>query len=520
MGCTVTRDGVLGKEGRFLRWAGVIAVLYLALHLWSLSWYPFVHSDEAWLASLSRTMWSGGATEEFFRLTPRHPHALKTLFHLLQGPLVTRWWAAPAARLPSLIAGIGVVGTVAALLLRLGVRRWVVLAVTVALALDPQLFSISHLGRQEALITVVMVAAVLLLVRTGSVAAAATVIGVSIFIHPNAFIAACGVFPWVPSRERPLRRVLVFTAVLAGWALLAVAASYALDGDFLRNYLAFGESVGVTAGPLQRLALFREYFYKLATGVAGTYYLPPVALQFAVLALVVPLGLLGAGGGAGRRGALSVLAVAAGIFMVGKYSPPGVVFLFPWIYVTAALVAENRVPPGRVASVPVVVLVSALAVISAVQLGVELARWYPHRYERYIAPIREVIPPGEIALTNLNSAFAFGPGEIRVWRDLGGLPPVDDAPPELLQRPLAMFLHNERVQWVVLPADELVLIYRERPVWNDVYGNPHRFYPDLLEILQDHAELVTRFEAPIYGMRLVPFMQRGPHYVEIYRLQW
>lgn len=30
--------------------------LYIAVHLATLAWFPFVHSDEAWLSSLTRTM--------------------------------------------------------------------------------------------------------------------------------------------------------------------------------------------------------------------------------------------------------------------------------------------------------------------------------------------------------------------------------------------------------------------------------------------------------------------------------
>ena len=68
----------------------VLAVLTV-ISAATLAWYPFVHSDEVWLASLTRAMIeerSVAATEEFFVLTPRYPHAIKTLYHLIQMPFL------------------------------------------------------------------------------------------------------------------------------------------------------------------------------------------------------------------------------------------------------------------------------------------------------------------------------------------------------------------------------------------------------------------------------------------------
>lgn len=74
----------------------------------TLTAFPFVHSDEVWLAELSREIGTTGnlsATEPFFRLTDRYPHGMKILFHLIQAPLVSHSFSPAAARLPSLLAG-------------------------------------------------------------------------------------------------------------------------------------------------------------------------------------------------------------------------------------------------------------------------------------------------------------------------------------------------------------------------------------------------------------------------------
>jgi len=109
-----------------------------------------------------------------------------------------------------------------------------------------------------------------------------------------------------------------------------------------------------------------------------------------------------------------------------------------------------------------------------------------------------------------------------VFRDFGVIERGDDAA-------VARFLHEEAIEYVVLFQDELEMIYRMRPVWNDVYGNPSRFYPQLREIIAERGTLVARFPAPVYGMRLVRYMEAGvasgraettdAPVVEVYRLE-
>lgn len=539
-----------------------LGLAYLGLHLWSISWFPFVHSDEAWLASLSRTMVQGGsvtpgvreirgggpaATEEFFRLTTRHPHALKTLYHLLQGPLVVRWWHPLAARIPSLIAGMGATVLVGLILTRLTGNLLVGLSMGAASALDVQLFYISHLARQEAMVVVLMLAAVALLVRargSGVVKslAAATIIGITIFIHPNAFVAAAAVFPWVVHTAGPGRRMTaeaVYVGGLAAGALLAIGVSLAMDPAFFANYAEFGASVGVSAGFLERFARLREFFLKIAGRHAGTYYLAPFAIQLwmlvaaslATIAVFVHArrrSVAPNAAAAGLTAVFSVVATVLALFIVGKYSPPSVVFLVPWLYITigllaGAVLAHLRGSGARIRSVVLITVIITIPLLNGIQLTRELLPPRPHEYRSYLERVRSPIPEGEVVLANLNTAFAFQPGELRVWRDLGALPPVPELPPApsdelLLDRPFARFLRDERVRWVVVPVDELEKIYRERPVWNEVYGNPHRFYPELMAILDRYGTRVDRFVGGRYAMRLVPFMERGPHHVEVYRL--
>jgi hypothetical protein len=69
-------------------------VLWSVLNGLTLTVFPAVHSDEAWLAGLSRAYLDQASvtvTEPFFDLFPRQPHAFKMLFHVLQAGLIGCW---------------------------------------------------------------------------------------------------------------------------------------------------------------------------------------------------------------------------------------------------------------------------------------------------------------------------------------------------------------------------------------------------------------------------------------------
>ena len=87
----------------------VILAVFFVGNLCFLTQYPFVHSDEPWLAGLTRNMMeqgSLGVTETFFDLKPRYPHAVKSIFHLLQMPLIALFgYGAFSVRLLSLLGG-------------------------------------------------------------------------------------------------------------------------------------------------------------------------------------------------------------------------------------------------------------------------------------------------------------------------------------------------------------------------------------------------------------------------------
>lgn len=568
--------------------AGAAIGIYIIAHLATLAWFPFVHSDEGWLASLSRTMIverDVAATEDFFVLTPRHPHAIKTLFHLLQIPFVAISFSVRSVRMLSLPAGLASLWFVYRIAQRLGGSRWHGIAAALPLAFDVQFIYASHFARQEILLIAWMLGAVwaaislgdrtfraLRPIPAGSMGAVVGVIvAASIFVHPNSFIVALAVAPWISTAPwsttglsvgRPdhttnqrwvaaIAGLVVYTAVLSVGAGLAVAASYAMDPQFLRHYGEFGDAVGVGDSALMRLFRLRDFFVKLWTRRAGTYYLPPIRVQLVLLASLTPIAAVAAvfgrtlGNSDSRRTralravalpAVSVVAVVAGLYIVGKYSPPSAVFLMPWLYLMVPLLVNavfvQPTPATRAVRATTLVL---LAMVATASLG-EIAQWRPggvagESYRVYIervagaidrdaAVMRDAGGPrvGRI-LANLNTAFAWAPDRLRVYRDLARLPHRESSTTEgAASGVLAAFVVDEGINYLVVPVDELDLIYDRRPLWNEVYGNPNRFYPELKAIIDSCGTVVDEFSAPVYGMRILYYQGRSIGRIRIYRL--
>ena len=95
---------------RFLPYIGMLIYIlaYILISALFLTDFPWVHSDESWLAGLSRNIAETldfSSTEPFFDAKTRYPHALKILFHALQIAVCSlAGYSITAVRLISLVA--------------------------------------------------------------------------------------------------------------------------------------------------------------------------------------------------------------------------------------------------------------------------------------------------------------------------------------------------------------------------------------------------------------------------------
>jgi hypothetical protein len=252
--------------------------------------------------------------------------------------------------------------------------------------------------------------------------------------------------------------------------------SLVMDADFFNHYRNFGQTVGTGDSMVVKLLGLPSFLRKMAAGRAGTYYLPESRF-FLAAGLFGWIGTLFRSLRTGRFQAvlpllLSPLLILLGLVIVGKYAPPTIGFLMPLSYLLLgyALFGPGKPATGnrrRTAAVTVSIILVLILVGTVLNEFRNSYRLPPIRqYNRFI---REAAGDEGRVLGNLNAAFALDYDRLVIWRDLEYLPREEAA--------LSDFLEQQDVRRVLLP-DELRLIYASRPVWNQMYGNPH-WYEEL-----------------------------------------
>jgi 4-amino-4-deoxy-L-arabinose transferase-like glycosyltransferase len=476
-------------------------ILYLlgffAANLAFLVHFPQVHSDEAWLAGLSRAFLESGsvsATEPFFNLYPRNPHAIKTLFHLAQSALFRiLGYNLFSARLLSLVCAIAVLWQVYRLTERFADRRTAFFAMA-ALSLDIQFIAAAHTARQEIVILAGMTLA-LGRVLEGKWLKSAIITGLAIGIHPNAFLIAamCGA---VLLGTGNFNGLLKYTLVTAAFAASFIWQSLAMDASFFAHYAAYGGGLGVSDGLWDKLLILPEYFANLFNRVGGTYWLPDIRPQLAVL---LPAGIIA--GFMKRKSSLSLstLGILAGLVIMGRYNQLYIVFLFPLAYISIACLLKAR---------KTAVLTVCVLLFTGFQLFIQIPKNYK-QYDGYITEIAKTVPAGAKSLANLNAGFYFDNTALLDYRNLTYLRDNELS--------FADYVRDNNIEYIILTS-ELELIYSRRPALNAVYGNP-RYYPEMTEFIKSGCELLNEFRDDIYGMRIIGYQGDVEGIVRVYRVK-
>lgn len=189
------------KRGSARGWKAAAVLYILVFSLVSLAFlerFPYVHSDESWLAGLSRGMLaekSIGVTEAFFDLKPRYPHAIKTLFHLMQMGMISVFgYSVRSVRLLSWLGG----GAALWMCFLSGTRflgsekkGFFLMAV---FSVDIQFLYASHFARQEILLCLVQWICIWILFSPKGVynRKCALMLGLctgfAVGLHPNSFL--------------------------------------------------------------------------------------------------------------------------------------------------------------------------------------------------------------------------------------------------------------------------------------------------------------------------------------------
>jgi 4-amino-4-deoxy-L-arabinose transferase-like glycosyltransferase len=498
---------------------GKAIFLFLALYfignLLFLGQFPFMHSDESWLSGLSQAMLQEGlnTAEPFFDLKPSYPNAISILFHILQMPfLLIFGHSLFAVRLVSLLFGTALLFIFYRFALHLSGSATKSLVVTAILSVDIQFVYAAHFARQDIVIAFGLVATLYYIhrhadewsfqrsLRTG------LLIGIFAGVHPNALMIATSagaLFLYhIFCKRFKLTDLLTLIVTAACFAGLYIAVSLLFDKDFFTHYFNYGATLGVDQSFMDKLRNLPNYFLKLFCGVSGTYYTPPIQLQMIVFAL----GFIAACAYSFRRREtlnllLPLLGTAAAIVLIGRYSQPAIVILFPQFYL---LVFTLFTRAGKKAErTGALLLGGAVLVLSVFAVVPHFKTDYP----AYLKGIEAVVPKESKVLANLNSAYAFDCGDLLDYRNL-----------EYLQgMPFEEYIRSRGISYIIYP-EEMDFIYESRPVWNILYGNLYPYYADLTRFLENSCTQVGAFTSP-YAMRIAEYMDAQEWTVKIYRVK-
>ncbi|MBN2049441.1 MAG: glycosyltransferase family 39 protein [Spirochaetales bacterium] len=514
--------GLLTTAPFFSRRRGILlfCFIYFALNLLFFGRYPLVHSDESWLAGLTLEMMdlkSLAVTEPFFDLFPRYPHAIKVLFHFLQMPFISLGgFNHLSVRLLSLLAG-GVSLLLFYRILAPSFGEKTAFLGTGLLALNIQFILASHTARQEVVILCLLLLVFYLGIDPGKKDSGAfrqgLVIALAIGIHPNAFLiflpALCILLYRLVRREVKLKVLGLFFLPVCTGAAVFVLLSFFFDADFLRHYLTFGSSVGISADPFGRLRGFFVFYVKLFYSVTGTYTVPrqKVLWIFYGLILLGSVALLGVDKQKKHplmvEGFLALVGLNLGLLLIGKYSQPSAVFLLPFLLLLF-LSLVHRLRPSLKTLLPV-----AAALLFAVVSLVNIRPFLASDYLQYLGRIEAALPGEGAVLANLNAGFLFRDRDFRDYRNLAFL--------EEEGMSFADYIATNNITALVVP-EELDFIYENRPRWNIVYGNIVPWYRQMLEFIEKRCVLLSEFSDPYYGMRINAYIAKKDWRVRVYRV--
>ena len=199
-----------------------------------------------------------------------------------------------------------------------------------------------------------------------------------------------------------------------------------------------------------------------------------------------------------------MLGINAGILLIGKYSPPSIIFIFiPGYLLTFTLI--KVLFPGRIKFlVASLILAAVITVLSAGQIF----PWRSNSCNNYIQTIRNYIPENKRTLANLNSAFAFSYKKLYSYRDL-----------VVLNQNMSFvdYIKKHDIEYIIY-SHELEIIFNERPVWNTMYGNIYPWYEDMMFFLENECEQIVSWNDPVFGMRITTYMEKRDGAVSIYKV--
>jgi 4-amino-4-deoxy-L-arabinose transferase-like glycosyltransferase len=499
-------------------------IFYIAMNLFTLTRFPFVHSDESWLSGLSRNMLESrdySVTEAFFDIKDRYPHAIKILFHTMQIIFMRLMgYSIFTFRLLSFLFGllcIFFMYMLCKLIFHSTSGAWLA---AVFLAIDVQFIYASHFARQEIIILFILLLGLWYKLKHHGDHAIkhdillGCIIGSSIGIHPNSFIIS---LPFgliylyeIFLKKRRFHSLIVLVGVVAGFAAFFVAISFYFDPHFISNYAKYGNEFEVFNPITSKLGEIKLFYQKLYYRVSGTYYTPNIKLQFflfpaALIASIIKL-IFNREPNEKQTKLISIIitlaAINIGIVLIGRFNQTSIVLVFPLFYILMIYVLEGISPFYKTA-------VTALLIICISSFT--LINYWEYRgnsYDKYLNQLAMAVQPDDQTLGNLNMEYYFQNGKLHDYRNLAYL--------EQKEMSFEDYIRKNNIEFI-LYSEELDLIYQLQPKWDGIYGSMD-YYEEMKSFINKNCQLVHQYTDPFYGIRIVRYIGMKDWQIKVYKV--
>lgn len=500
----------------------IYLLCYFVISVFFLTDFPYVHSDEPWLAGLSRAMltsWDFSLTEPFFDVYQRYPHGIRIVFHGIQSAAISiGGYNIFSVRMVSLIFAMGTLIAFHSLNLRLLGSKKTAAFTTILLSLDIQFIYASHFARQEIILVFILVMSSFLLfdrLKEHDISKDLIIgllLGLGIGIHPNSFIVTLAIgalyLILILGNRLEWKNLMLLILITSLFAGLFIIISLNMDPNFFINYPKSGEKFGVDENFFQKFKSVWSFYSKLAAGRGSTYFLPDLKFPFILFALsfggtfLAPLlnpklknsfdlkALAGA-----------VVAINIGIMVIGRFNPTIIILIFPFLYILTVHFFFRSQIRGMYPAI-------FLGIIFLHTAG--NFKLNNSTYVQYINQISSSIHRNDKVLANLNTGFFFDNEKLLDYRNLRYM--------EDSQLTFEEYVRSRKIEYIIY-SEELDYIYENRPNYNRIYGNPDSYYLEMKEFLLKNCETISIFTNPTYGPHIARQVDSRSWRIRIYKVK-
>src|SRR6056297_88516 len=500
----------------------LVLIIFFVVNLFFLVNFPFIHSDESWLAGLSRTIINEGTfdiTEPFYDIYPRTSHAIKIIFHSIQIIVLKVFgYKIFSFRLISLLFGtlsIYFIYKIAAIFTK---SEKLALACSILLAVDIQFIYASHFARQEIILLAIFLSAFYYFLKRVieknkyyNDFFLGMIIFLSIGIHPNSFIIFLPfVFIYLYyifiEKKIMFSNLLIFILTVSIGALIFIFLSLFFDPNFFSNYSNYGGNLGVLSSLSVKVDRLDYFYKKLFYQVSGTYFTPALKIQFLLFGFLTILSLLKAVFKKDNYNnilLLSILAVNLAFVLIGRYNQTSIIFIFPLFYLL--LINSLKIFNKKYSTLIIAFLIIIISISSII---IVFNNSY-FNYDDYLDQISLSVKSNETVLANLNTHFYFDYKKLYDYRNLAYL--------KQNKLNFSQYIIKNDIEYIIYP-EEMDYIYNSRPQWNTLYGNLYPFYREMKDFIQNDCKLIHQFSNKSYGMRIVKYMNEKDWQIKIYKV--